>query len=173
MKKIHWVLLVVAIVALAGAGYVVSQADSSETPGQLEVAEAFYDFGTVGLANVSHAYTIKNTGSGPLRIRKISTSCGCTTAMLKMSDGQTETFSMDHGGTVPAINIALAPGEEAQVVATYNPLAHGQARAAGTFNRSIYVLTDNPRKEYELTFRVQVYPDGADTEPPRALKSSK
>lgn len=175
MIKLHYIIITVVAVALVGMLYLFQHTGNGQAQAgagnNLYIAESFYDFGTIGLDSAQHAYTIKNTGVAPIHIRKISTSCGCTTAKLQKEDGTTENFGMDHGGTVPYINVELKPGEEAQVIATYNPLAHGLARAAGSFNRSIYILTDNPRQEYELRFTVNVDPGFSDESATSSLQN--
>lgn len=160
MKTKYYIFGIVIVIILVGVGYLLGQKDHQEAQaqGKLEIAEAYYDFGTVGLDNVSHSYVIKNVGAGPLTIARVSTSCGCTVAQLKKADESTRVFGMDHGN-LPRANFVLAPGEEAEVVATYNPLAHGLQNAAGRFNRIVYLQTENPRDEYELKFDITVDPN--------------
>ncbi|MDP3900586.1 MAG: DUF1573 domain-containing protein [bacterium] len=160
MKKNTYIITAVIAVILLGAGYLWGQIDYSDAQagGKLEIAEPDYDFGVVGLDPVSHTYTIKNTGLGSITIAKVATSCGCTTATLKKGDETSIAFGMDHG-QLPKANFTLKPNEEAEVIATYNPLAHGPQNAKGTFDRVVYLKTENPRDEYELTFKVVVDPD--------------
>lgn len=49
--------------------------------GHLVFEEIFFDFGTVTEGDiVKHTFKLKNTGSENVKIKKIETSCGCTTA---------------------------------------------------------------------------------------------
>lgn len=157
-KYYLWAALVV--VALIGVGYAAGQVDHSDAKaaGNLEIRENYYDFGTVGLDIVEHTFTVKNTGAGPLTIQQLSTSCGCTAARIETDGYQSPMFGMNHGN-LPPTDVTLAPGEEATIVAAYNPLAHGRQNAAGRFHRVVYVQTENPRDEYQLTFDVTVDPD--------------
>ncbi|OGF19385.1 hypothetical protein A3D54_01090 [Candidatus Falkowbacteria bacterium RIFCSPHIGHO2_02_FULL_45_15] len=123
--------------------------------GRLEITESDYDFGVVGLAPVNHIYRVKNAGAGDITIVKVATSCGCTTAQLRQGKRITPPIGMDHGN-LPRVNFVLGAGEEMEVVAAYNPLAHGPENAAGFFQRAIYLKTENPRAEYTLTFNVTV-----------------
>lgn len=161
-KNIYLVGGIIGILLLIGIGYSVvkpsEQIGTSAGEGKLEIVEDYYDFGTVGLDNVSHKYRVRNSGDGPLTIAQLSTSCGCTAAQIETTAGASQPFRMDHGN-LPPTNVVLAAGEEADIIATYNPLAHGLANAAGQFRRSIYIETDNPRDEHELTFDVTVDPD--------------
>jgi len=46
-----------------------------------EVTEAAYNFGTaLSGPPISHVFMIKNVGTGPLQIRNVTSSCGCTAA---------------------------------------------------------------------------------------------
>ena len=141
-------------------GYLIGQDNkpSTKLPGQLELSDSFFDFGTVGLDPVEHSFTIKNVGEGELNISKVSTSCGCTTAQLEKQGEISSPFGMDHGNLPPA-NFSLLPGEEGKIKVTYNPLAHGLQNARGTFRRMVYIRTENPKKEYTLTINVTVDPD--------------
>ncbi len=166
MSKLNkFVLTGVVLVIVLALGYLLGAAgnndggkDKSKLPGRLSIVEDYYDFGTVGLDKVSHTYTIKNIGQGPLNIAKVSTSCGCTTAQLKVGGSVSRSFGMDHGN-LPRADIELMPGQEAEVIVTYNPLAHGLKNARGSFRRAVYIRTENPRGEYQLTFDVTVDPD--------------
>lgn len=160
MKKSKYFIGGTIVVLLIVIGYMFGQKDSqnAQAQGKLEIVQQHYDFGTIGLDDVSHVFLVKNIGIGPLKIEKVSTSCGCTTAQLKQGDKKSVKFGMDHGNLPPA-NMILEPEEEAEVVVTYNPLAHGLNKAAGTFRRIVYLQTSNPKKEYELTIAVTVDPD--------------
>ena len=130
----------------------------AQASGKLEIPETNYDFGVIGLEDVSHEFLIKNTGEGTLSISRVATSCGCTSARLKKAGKTSVRFGMDHGN-LPKPNMHLAPGEEAIVIVTYSPLAHGLDRAAGTFHRIVYIKTKNPKEEYELNISMKVDPN--------------
>jgi len=155
-----WVGIVVVVLVAIGV-YAMGQSDTKKEnllPGRLEIAETQYNFGTIGLDNVSHSFMVRNTGAGPMTIEHVSTSCMCTSAQLR-KDGKTSiTFGMDHGN-LPRANMTLAPGEEVEVIVTYNPLAHGLQNAAGYFRRIVYLKTDNPKEEHELTIDMTVDPN--------------
>ncbi len=158
-KYFVWVGALVVLVAFFG--FVSSYGDRQEVktlPGKLEISTLKYDFGTIGLDNVSHTFVAKNTGEGPVNITQVSTSCGCTTAKL-IKDGKSSVkFGMDHGNLPPA-NMELEPGEEVEIEVTYNPLAHGLSKAKGYFNRLVYIKTDNPREEHEIMVTMTVDPE--------------
>jgi hypothetical protein len=162
-KKLKLIFLtgILAVAAVATGFYALGQTDTEQVstlPGKLEIEETQYNFGTIGLDNVSHIFMVKNIGPGPLTIERVSTSCGCTTAQLKQGDKTSVKFGMEHG-SLPRANKTLEPGEEIEVVVTYNPLAHGMQNAAGSFRRIVYIQTSNPKEERELTVEMTVAPN--------------
>lgn len=78
-------------------------------------------------------YTLRNTGTGPLRLLKAETDCGCTTAELPKS--------------------AIPPGGTAVVEVTFN----GRAQLGGLF-RMVMVETDGLPYRYELVLLGEVVP---------------
>lgn len=161
-KSIFFTGVIVVVLAIVAFGaYALGQQsgsdDEKQLPGKLEITETEYNFGTIGLDKVSHPFVVKNVGKGPLTIERVSTSCGCTSAQLKKGNETSVRFGMDHGN-LPRANMTLEPGEETEVIVTYDPLAHGLNRAAGYFNRVVYIKTSNPNKEHELTVKMIVDP---------------
>jgi hypothetical protein len=125
----------------------------------LSADEANFDFGTISMAKgkVSKLYKIKNPTDGPITINRISTSCMCTKATLVRGDKKEGPFSMpSHGGYAPKINQVMAPGEEAQIEAVFDPAAHGPA-GVGPVDRKVFVdSSDN--KRLILGFKANVTP---------------
>ncbi|MEK7068151.1 MAG: DUF1573 domain-containing protein [Patescibacteria group bacterium] len=159
-KQLKYLIGVTAVVLVAVGWYFVNQNTKSVAlaEGRLEISESDYDFGVVGLASVSHIFRLKNIGAGDITIVKVATSCGCTTAQLRQGNRITAPIGMDHGN-LPRTNFTLGAGEEMEVIAAYNPLAHGLENAKGSFQRAIYLKTENPRDEYTLTFSIIVDPN--------------
>src|SRR3989338_3162763 len=159
-KSMYGVLAVSVFAVFITGGYIASQttAKTTATQGELAITEDYYDFGTVGLEPAEHTFTVQNVGAGPLTIARVTTSCGCTTARLETAAGMSRSFGMDHGNA-PRADVTLPPGEKAKVIITYDPLAHGRAKAAGRFRRAIYIQTENPRGERQLTFDIVIDPD--------------
>jgi hypothetical protein len=126
--------------------------------GKLTAAETSYDFGAISMkaGNVKHAYIIKNTSDKPAVITKAYTSCMCTEVSVGAGGQQTGPFGMLGHGEIPDIEVELEPGEEAQVVAEFDPAAHGSA-GVGDIKRSVFVQPQSgPRME--LTFKATVKP---------------
>jgi hypothetical protein len=98
-------------------------ASCAPTAGQIELSETQSDWGTVSNRTVaSRDYEVRNTGTGPLEITGVSTSCGCT--MAQVSDSR------------------LEPGETAVLKVTYDPQVHNGA--TGEFLRMVYLRSDDP-----------------------------
>jgi len=157
---------IVTIIAVGGviwiarptsqSGNTASLAPSSN--GTLSAEELNFDFGTISMAagDVSHAFTIKNTGADPVAIEKIYTSCMCTTALLTLGGKQFGPYGMPGHAYVPKINKSLSPNEEATVEVVFDPTAHGPA-GVGTIQR-VVTIENNAGEPLELQFSALVTP---------------
>ena len=125
----------------------------------LSAEETSFDFGNVSMAKgiVSHAFKIKNTGSEPLTITKLYTSCMCTEATFVKSDIEKGPFGMPGMGYIPQISQTLAVGEEAEILVTFDPAAHGPA-GLGQINRTVYLENSGKSNKLELSFSANVAP---------------
>ena len=162
----------VIAVAVAAIGFGIYSSQSSFTqpgeakaatsgatgPGTLAAMAPAFNFGTVSMAagNVTHRYTVSNTGTGPVTITKLYTSCMCTTATLETSSGRRGPFGMPGHAPIPAIRERLAPGEMAQVEVVFDPTAHGPA-GVGRIDRTI-TLENDAGRPFELAFTATVRP---------------
>ncbi|MCR4278849.1 MAG: DUF1573 domain-containing protein [bacterium] len=92
--------------------------------GTIVITPASINFGdimqTAGF--VSTTVMVKNTGTKPLKINRLSTSCGCTTAKMDQSD--------------------LAPDDERLLTVTFDPMAHPDQ--IGALIRVVYLQTSDP-----------------------------
>ena len=122
----------------------------------LKASESSYNFGTISMAagNVAHEFKVVNESSTPVTIRKVYTSCMCTTAHLIRGETKRGPFGMPGHAPVPEINEEIAPGEEITIEAIFDPTAHGPA-GVGRNNRAIYLETDNGVTELQFTVFVQ------------------
>lgn len=135
-----------------------TQNTSSGTGGALTAQETSYDFGTVSMkaGKVSHAFKIKNTGSGPITLTKVYTSCMCTQATLVMGSKKRGPFGMQGHGIIPKINEVLDAEKDAEVEVVFDPAAHGPA-GVGRISRAIY-LENNQSAPFELQISANVTP---------------
>ncbi len=125
----------------------------------LNSQETYFDFGTISMSDgiVSHIFEVHNEGKEPVIIKKIYTSCMCTTALITNDAGkQYGKFGMPgHGGPSQA-NIEVKPGESISVEAKFDPAAHGPS-GVGFAERSIYLETNSQESPMvELSFSALV-----------------
>lgn len=158
------ILIIIAVVVVLGGLVWIARPGSPNTPikqsnSTLTVEEANnYSFGTISMAegSVSHEFKIKNTGSEAVVIKKLYTSCMCTTTTIGVNGKQFGPFGMVGMGYIPAINQTINPGEEATVKAIFDPAAHGPA-GVGHIERVI-TLENNAGEPIELHFTAVVTP---------------
>ncbi|MDP3934638.1 MAG: DUF1573 domain-containing protein [Candidatus Giovannonibacteria bacterium] len=126
--------------------------------GALTVQENNYDFGSISMAagKVSKTFAIKNTGTDPLAINQLYTSCMCTEATLKIVGRSAGPFGMPGHGFAKRINETILPNEEAEVEVIFDPAAHGPA-GVGRIERAVY-LENSAGAPLELKFSATVTP---------------
>lgn len=100
---------------------------------RLEVSEYHWDFGDVPASvKVQHNFVLKNTGTDPLDIPKVRSSCGCSTA--------------------PLLKNRLEPGETTDLVLTFST---GNYR--GKVQKTLTIHSSDPNNEQvKLTFAATV-----------------
>ncbi|MBI2452763.1 MAG: DUF1573 domain-containing protein [Parcubacteria group bacterium] len=158
--------IVITVLVLGGLVWIARPNSQSATAtlstsnnGTLAVEETNnYDFGTISMAagKVNHAFKIRNTGTEPVVIGKMYTSCMCTTASLLIDGKQFGPYGMLGHGFVPKIGQTINPGEEATVEAVFDPAAHGPA-GVGRIQRAI-TIEHNAGQPVELLFDAIVTP---------------
>lgn len=161
----HIIIGVVAVVLLAGAVWLArpsatpeNNVGAADSGGALSADARSYDFGVISMAagRVKHTFSVRNTGTDPLTVKKLYTSCMCTTASM-LKDGQTYgPFGMPMHGPIPEINQTLAPGQTVPIEVTFDPAAHGPA-GVGRISRVVY-LENNAGTPFEFKFSATVTP---------------
>ncbi len=84
-----WINLYAVIVLLSSLLFLSSCASLTPLPPQPHMAfeELNYDFGIAGPGDrITHIFKFTNVGSEPLQITRVSTSCGCTAALLSKKE---------------------------------------------------------------------------------------
>ena len=120
MKKI--LLFAIAMIM----AFTVSAQEQTQVQKQVvEIAEKTYDFGVIKEEDgrVSHVFTFKNVNDGPITIKNVRASCGCTTPAWSREP--------------------IAPAAEAQITVTYN--ASGRP---GAFHKSVTVTLSNGTEDF-------------------------
>ncbi|MGP1676866.1 MAG: DUF1573 domain-containing protein [Burkholderiales bacterium] len=130
----------------------------AQSQSDLTAAQSSFDFGTVSMAagKVVHRYNIRNANDAPVLIRKISTSCMCTTAQLVKGGKKLAIYGMPGHGYVPNLDEPMAPNEEAVVEVVFDPAAHGPA-GIGQVERLVTIYT-RAAQPLELSFNALVTP---------------
>lgn len=126
--------------------------------GELSAAQTKFSFGPISMARgkVSHRYPIRNTGTEQVSIRKLYTSCMCTTVAL-VKDGKTsDAYGMPGHTPIPTINVPIKPQEEIFVEVVFDPAAHGPA-GVGPIER-IVTVENSAGQPLEFAFSALVSP---------------
>lgn len=130
MKTIRNILLLFTLALLTlGVGYAQKQKGGAA----IEATERIYNFGTIKEVDgpVSHVFTIKNVGTSPLVIMRVTASCGCTKPEFS---------------TEP-----VAAGEQTAIKVTYNP-----AGRPGPFVKTIAIYSNGKDGAYTLQVKGKV-----------------
>jgi len=110
------------------------------------LSPSLYDFGDISEAKgvVVTFFELKNEGKKDLIINKLDSSCGCTSASIIFKGEEGPRFAMaGHGIENPTgWEIAIAPGEGAQLKVYYDPSVHQDFRGPAT--REIFVFSNDP-----------------------------
>ena len=104
---------------------------------KIQFTKEKHDFGKTEQGKVlTYAFKFKNVGDAPLTIKNVSTTCGCTAAVVKGKK--------------------LGPGKEGEIKVTFNTAGYG-----GNVAKYIYVETNDPtapRKQLTIEAAIDVPP---------------
>ncbi|NIA02103.1 MAG: DUF1573 domain-containing protein [Nitrospirae bacterium] len=138
MKKILAIIAILAIVGGVFAGLIAGmvQADAAEVSA-VQISPSSYDFGDIYQEDgiVSTTFSVTNVGDNEIEINRLSTSCGCTTAEMGLSD--------------------LGPGESREMIVEFDPNVHPDQLEF--IERVIYLQTSDvvqPEIEIDITGNV-------------------
>ena len=128
----------------------------------LAMQNPFIEYGTIAQdqGKISMDFEVKNNGDEPVIVKRMYTSCMCTTATLT-SEGKTSlSVGMagggHGGGGSDLIYKRIQPGETAIVNVIFDPNAHGPA-GIGVIDR-IISLTDANGATLDLEIKANVIP---------------
>ena len=156
------VILTFALIGLLGFLLSEGKGNQSENTGQtkgiLTAEESSFNFGNISMAagKVSHTFRIKNSGTEPIIISKIYTSCMCTETTLIKQNERFGPFGMPGHTNIPEINQTLKTNEEATMEIVFDPAAHGPA-GLGQTERTI-TLENNGKNKMTLSIKANVMP---------------
>ena len=128
-QKLIIAIAVLGVFSLAFIGYLKATPGAEEQPQaapKIEVVPKFFDFGNVPFGGkLKHNFIVKNTGTLPLLIKRLATSCGCTSAKISKEE--------------------IMPNEEAVLTVIYDTAAMGTGpHGRGNQERIIYIKTNDP-----------------------------
>lgn len=127
-KLLTFLILFFVFLGLAIYGYFQSTPQAKNQEGnfpKIEISPKVFDFGETEYGRVlRHTFKIKNTGSKILEIKKLATSCACTTAEIAKEK--------------------INPGEEVELLVTYDTGAMSGPHGKGRQERIIYVKSNDP-----------------------------
>ncbi len=133
-KSKLWIILILIIVVLAIYGYFKAIPGSENQAANQPRIEAFpksWDFKEINYGEIlEYTFKVKNLGKEVLEIRKVATSCACTTAEINKE--------------------RINPNEEAELLVRYDTGAMSGSHAKGNQERIIYIRSNdslNPQIE--------------------------
>lgn len=134
-------------------------ANAPEDAPKITVSEVKKDLGIVSQKNgvVNTEFVIKNEGKSDLVIKKLSSSCGCTSGSLIYQGEEGPRFYMaGHGYEEPEDDwqVAIMPGDEAVVKVYYDPAVHEDL--VGAVTRTVSIHSNDPVDfEVKLTISLE------------------
>lgn len=150
------VAVIVGAVTFLGNSSSPTKADLAKTAGaKVETIETKFDFQNIPYSggNVEHVFPIKNIGDKDLKIANLATSCMCTKVYMKVGQDKSPEFGMPGHNTASDWTGTLAPGQEGQIVAVFDPTAHGP-QGVGPIDRLVSFESNDPDHPYvEFNFK--------------------
>lgn len=116
---------------------------------QVTVDKTSFDWGTIGIndGKVQAEFGLTNTGSAPLQLANVSTSCMCTTAQVIIEGKASPYFGMMQKSSWTG---QVEPGKSAKLIVEFDPAFHGP-QGIGQITRQAVVETNDPDQK-QLTF---------------------
>lgn len=130
MKQKTWFFLILGVIILGLGGYgyfkaIPSVENQTTNLPQIEISPQSFNFGDVEYGRVvEHTFKIKNSGEKSLEIKRVATSCGCTTAEVAEEN--------------------INPGEDTNLLVVYDTGAMSGPYAKGEQERIIYIKSNDP-----------------------------
>lgn len=146
-------LILLTLAIIGGGSYLVVKSSPSQlSADQSTVAtttETSFDWGTIGINNgkVQKTFVIKNSGSSPLKLNNVVTSCMCTTAQVVINGQSSPAFGMHAKSSWSG---EVLPGQSADLVVVFDPAFHGPS-GVGSITR-IVTVDANDAKNSQLSF---------------------
>ncbi len=153
-----WMLVfigsVVGLAFILTAGQKPTPATASYSTGESERPKAETDKNTIDLGTIKVSdvkvqdFALKNSGTKPLQILNVNSSCGCTAGQIIYKGETSKEFSMH---TQSGFVTEIVPGDTATVRLTYRPAS---MPVYGLVERAVFVETNDPANA-KLTFSIR------------------
>lgn len=160
--KTNYILGIIVVIVIAGVifafyktpagpqtkSYSVSDAERPK----MELSEKAFDLGKLKVGDKKiHEVTLKNTGQKPLEVANFSTSCDCTSVIVKQNDQSSPSFSMHENSRWQA---TIESGQSATLDITYD---NAKMPEKGEIERLVYFTTNDPENPAgQIEFKVIV-----------------
>jgi hypothetical protein len=114
-------------------------------PGSMDIGQVPY-----GGGKVTKSFDVKNTSDKTIKLRKITTSCMCTTAKFLVGGKESKFYGMEMNGDLnPLIDVDFPAGATGKVIFEFDPAAHGP-QGIGSFERVVTLFFDSGYKDFEF-----------------------
>lgn len=134
-----------------GAGQIIQYQESDTSKPKATTTSIFQDIGKMSVNDEKTVdFTVTNSGTKPLQLFNISTSCGCTAGVVTINGIKSPETSMHDKNNW---NGKVDPGESATVSLIYRPRI---MPVKGDISRSVYVETNDPAQK-QLTFSIKTF----------------
>lgn len=125
MKKAWWILFLLVGLVLYGYYGATPQIEDEPSKPSAYFQSDFFDFGSVEQGDIlEHTFLLKNKGEVPLEIKRIATSCSCTSASVAEE--------------------TVLPGKATAVKVVYDTGAMSGPHGRGQQDRIIFIKTNDP-----------------------------
>lgn len=149
-----WVVLAVgfSLLIIVGGSLLATKNNSPQERPVAEIGPTLIDLGKMKVSEIKEAdFSLKNTGSQPLQLTNISSSCGCVTAKVIKADGwESVEFGM-HSRSKSTTEVA--PQEEIKIKVIYRPAV---MPVRGPVGREVYLSTNDPNQP-RLTLKIKAF----------------
>ena len=165
-KSFYFGIIIFSLVVMGGSYFLVAggkqksngklpvvySSKDKEKP-KAEVKETVEDLGNMKVSDQKSAnFLLKNSGSKPLVLSQITSSCGCTVGQVIIDGKESQEFGM-HAQSDETFTID--PGKQVTIKVTYRPFI---MPVSGPVERQVFVETndpENPRLEFKVKANVQ------------------
>lgn len=129
-------LIILGVIVVLGVIIFYNSLGSGGGVPRIQVIPSSYDFGNMPHEAVNHTFMVKNMGTGPLEIKRVSTSCGCTSAKISLEK--------------------ILPNQVANLWVKFDPNLM-EEKVEGEVLRVVYIKSNDPEQpEVEVEIKANV-----------------